>query len=85
MGMSTSDSPAPTPALTVDLQGLRCPLPVLRTKKALMQIKSGETLCIHSTDPGSVDDIPAFINQSGHSLVDVKKNSDSYRFIIKKR
>ncbi len=71
--------------MTVDLKGLRCPLPVLRTKKALMQMQSGNTLSIYSTDPGSVDDIPAFISQAGHLLLNIKNDDEGYHFLIKKK
>ena len=69
----------------VDLSGLRCPLPVLRTKKALSQLKVGELLCVYATDPDSEQDIPAFVRQAGHTLEQCRKDGDGYRFYIRKQ
>ncbi len=54
----------------IDVVGLACPLPVLRTKKALSEIKNGQTLCVRASDPGSMDDIPGFVRQAGHELLE---------------
>ena len=51
---------------TLDARGLNCPLPILRTKKALNGLASGDTLHLISTDPGSVKDIDAFCQQTGN-------------------
>ena len=54
----------------VDARGLNCPLPILRTKKALTDMLSGQVLRIIATDPGSVKDFQAFARQTGNPLVD---------------
>lgn len=53
----------------LDARGLNCPLPILRAKKALNDMKSGEILHIMTTDPGSVRDFNAFAQQTGNELV----------------
>ena len=74
-----------TPDLQIDLSGMRCPLPVLRTKKALAQIAAGELLCVLTTDPDSREDIPAFIRQAGHLLEDTVTADDKNYFYIRKQ
>jgi tRNA 2-thiouridine synthesizing protein A len=68
----------------LDARGLNCPLPILRTKKALTAMGSGETLAITSTDPGSVKDMQAFCKQTGHELVATHSNQNEFEFIIRK-
>ena len=68
---------------TLDTSGLNCPLPILKTKKALKSLGNGETLELIATDPGSVADIAAFCSQTGNDLVDSSEDSGTYRFIIK--
>jgi tRNA 2-thiouridine synthesizing protein A len=68
--------PAPTPpnAMNVqkelDTRGLNCPLPILKTKKALAEMASGEVLKVVSTDPGALRDFQAFARQTGHDLLE---------------
>ena len=68
---------------TLDTSGLNCPLPILKTKKALKGMAAGETLELLATDPGSVADIAAFCNQTGNDLVESAEDGGTYRFIIK--
>jgi len=68
---------------TLDTSGLNCPLPILKTKKALKGMAAGETLELLATDPGSVADIAAFCNQTGNDLVESGEDSGTYRFVIK--
>ncbi len=68
----------------LDARGLNCPLPILRTKKALTAMGSGETLAITSTDPGSVKDMQAFCKQTGHELVASNSNQGEFEFFIRK-
>lgn len=65
------------PDLEIDLSGLRCPLPVLRTKKALSQLTAGQLLHVLTTDDDSRQDIPAFIEQAGHALEKMISAADS--------
>ena len=69
---------------SLDARGLNCPLPILRTKKALTAMSSGETLAILSTDPGSVKDMQAFCKQTGHELVATNSNQGEFEFFIRK-
>lgn len=68
----------------LDARGLNCPLPILRTKKALTAMGSGETLSITSTDPGSVKDMQAFCKQTGHELVATHSIQGEFEFFIRK-
>ena len=70
--------------LSLDVKGLNCPLPILKTKKSLQQINVGETLEVFTTDPGSVPDFNAFCRQTGHELVSTGELENCYRFLIKK-
>lgn len=69
---------------TLDARGLNCPLPILRAKKAIAGLGSGEILEIIATDPGSVKDFEAFCNQTGNELLDTSEASGEYHFSIKK-
>ncbi len=68
---------------TLDAKGLNCPLPILKAKKTLKSMSSGETLQILSTDPGSVADFEAFCRQTGNELVSSSSEGDTYTFLIK--
>lgn len=67
-----------------DLKGLNCPLPVLRTRKRLAGMKSGEQLWIETTDPLAVIDIPAFCADDGHRVVTSETLADGHRFLIER-
>lgn len=69
---------------TLDARGLNCPLPVLRTKKSLNALQSGEILKVVATDPGSLKDIAAFCKQTGNPLLESGQHGDDYEFIIRK-
>jgi len=74
-----------TPATqSLDARGLNCPLPILRTKKALSELGAGETLAVISTDPGSLKDMQAFCKQTGHDLVSSSSNQGEFEFLIRK-
>ena len=63
----------------LDARGLNCPLPILKAKKALTEMLSGEVLKVVATDPGSVRDFQAFARQTGNELID--QSSDDKEFI----
>ena len=63
----------------LDARGLNCPLPILKAKKALTEMLSGEVLKVVATDPGSVRDFQAFARQTGNELVD--QTSDDKEFV----
>ena len=69
----------------LDACGLNCPLPVLRTKKTLDKMASGEVLRVIATDPGSVEDIAALARQTGHEMLESGQENDKYVFLLKKR
>lgn len=74
-----------TPATqSLDARGLNCPLPILRTKKALSALSTGDTLAITSTDPGSVKDMQSFCNQTGNELVSSNANQGEFVFLVRK-
>ena len=70
--------------MTLDAKGLNCPLPILRTKKALKDVPTGSTLEVLATDPGSVADMQAFCRTTGNELVESTQANDVYRFVIKR-
>lgn len=69
----------------LDARGLSCPLPILRTKKALNDLASGQVLKVVATDPGSVKDMQAFANQTGNTLLGSAEESNDFVFYLKKR
>jgi tRNA 2-thiouridine synthesizing protein A len=69
----------------LDAKGLSCPLPVLRTKKALNELASGQVLKILATDPGSVNDMQAFSRQTGHALLSSSEEDGAFIFYLKKK
>ena len=69
----------------LDARGLNCPLPILRTKKALTDMSSGQVLKILATDPGSVKDFQAFSRQTGNSLLSSDAANQEFVFFMKKR
>jgi tRNA 2-thiouridine synthesizing protein A len=75
----------PQPDREVDARGLNCPLPILRTKKALNDMGSGQTLRVVATDPGSVRDFLAFAKQTGNELVEYGEQDSEFWFVLKRR
>jgi tRNA 2-thiouridine synthesizing protein A len=69
----------------LDARGLNCPLPILKAKKALNDMTSGQVLKIVATDPGSVRDFQAFSKQTGNELVSHGENSAEFTFFMRKR
>jgi tRNA 2-thiouridine synthesizing protein A len=69
----------------LDARGLNCPLPILRTKKALTGMASGQVLKIRATDPGSVKDFQAFSRQTGHPLLASDTSPDEFVFFMQKK
>jgi tRNA 2-thiouridine synthesizing protein A len=73
-----------TPTTTLDARGLNCPLQILRTRKALTAMASGEALLVQSTDPGSVKDIESFCSQTGNALLSASNDDGEFQFVIRK-
>jgi tRNA 2-thiouridine synthesizing protein A len=69
---------------TLDASGLNCPLPILKTKKALSKMSAGQILEVISTDAGSVKDIEAFCNQTGNKLISNVEDGGKFVFTIEK-
>jgi tRNA 2-thiouridine synthesizing protein A len=70
---------------TLDVQGLSCPLPVLKANKALRGLPPGARLTVLATDPASVKDFQAFSRETGHALVAFSEDGGVYRFVLKRR
>ena len=68
----------------LDASGLNCPLPILRAKKALKGMSSGQVLRIVATDPGSVKDFEAFAKQTGNALIESGQEAEKFHFLLQK-
>jgi tRNA 2-thiouridine synthesizing protein A len=69
----------------IDTRGLNCPLPILKAKKALTDLSSGQLLKIVATDPGSVRDFQAFAKQTGNELVDQQTLGADFIHVMRRR
>ena len=69
----------------IDTRGLNCPLPILKAKKLLNEMQSGQLLKVISTDPGSVRDFQAFARQTGNDLVDQQTAGDDFIHVLRRR
>ena len=69
----------------VDAVGMNCPLPILRTKKVLATMQSGEILKVKATDSGATKDFPAFAKQTGNELIASSTEGDVFVFFLKRR
>ena len=69
----------------LDARGLNCPLPILRAKKALTDMSSGQVLKIVATDPGSVKDFQAFSKQTGNELLSHGEANKEFTFFMKRK
>ncbi|MCI0505920.1 MAG: sulfurtransferase TusA family protein [Gammaproteobacteria bacterium] len=68
----------------LDASGLNCPLPILRAKKSLSAMASGQVLHIIATDPGAVKDFEAFAKQTGNQLMESREEGGKFHFMMKK-
>lgn len=68
----------------LDARGLNCPLPILRTKKALTGMTAGQVLKVIATDPGSVKDMQAFAKQTGNEMMSSAESGGEFVFFLKK-
>ena len=69
----------------IDTRGLNCPLPILKAKKALAGMESGQLLKVLSTDAGSLRDFQAFAKQTGNELVDQQTQGDEFVHVLRRR
>lgn len=68
----------------LDIQGLSCTMLIVKTKNAMDQLQAGETLEVHSTDKGSINDLKAWCKAVGHEIMDIKEEDNLIKFWIKK-
>ena len=69
---------------TLDATGLRCPLPVLRARKAIRAVEPGGALVVLATDPAAVEDFRAFCAETGHGFIDVSQDGAVFRITVRK-
>lgn len=70
----------------VDARGLNCPLPILRAKKALAEVTSGQTVKVLATDPGSIKDFQAFARQTGNDLLGQNETAERvFEFYLRRK
>jgi tRNA 2-thiouridine synthesizing protein A len=70
---------------TLDARGLKCPLPVLRARKAMQTVAPGAVLRVLATDPGTVRDFQAFCAATGHEMVEHAEEAGEFTFLIRKK
>lgn len=76
---------AHTMSESLDLTGLKCPLPILRTKKALAVLPSGTIITVLATDPSAPDDFAAFCQHTGHQLLESKSENGIFTLIVQRK
>ena len=69
----------------LDCRGMNCPLPILKTKKAIEELSVGQVLKMIATDPGSVNDIAAWTRRTGHELMESEQNGGEYTYFLRKK
>lgn len=74
----------PKPALTLDLKGLQCPMPVVKLAQAIKKVGVGDIIEAYATDPGVVADIPAWARTSGNEMLKLEKRDKDFRFVVKR-
>ena len=74
-----------TIVLTLDLKGLSCPLPIVKTAKAMRELASGDLIEVLATDPGSIPDFAAWSRSTGNELVESDEQEGVFRFLLRKR
>lgn len=70
--------------VTLDASGLACPMPIIKTKKAVDGLAVGQVLKLVATDPGSVSDVQAWVNKTGHELLHHEESGGKFTFFIRK-
>ena len=69
---------------SLDLKGLACPMPVVKISKGIKEVAVGELIEAHTTDPGSLADIPAWGRTTGHEIVETVQEGEDIRFLIRR-
>ncbi len=75
---------SPKPDQVLDCQGLLCPLPVIKTNKAIKAMQIGQVLEMLATDPGAKPDMEAWAKQTGHELMQTQEDGQVFRFLFRK-
>ncbi|NOU93604.1 hypothetical protein GC093_10275 [Paenibacillus sp. LMG 31456] len=70
--------------LIVDAKGLACPLPIVKAKKGIDSLESGQIMELQTTDKGSMKDFQAWVNRTNHELIEAKEDNGVFTFIVKK-
>jgi len=70
--------------ITVDTKGMACPMPIVKAKKALDSLESGQTMEVLSTDKGSLNDFTAWVKQTKNEMISHEEENGVYKFIVKK-
>lgn len=73
------------PDATLDCKCMNCPMPIIKTKKAIAQLTPGQVLLVEATDAGSKSDIPALLRRTGDELVEMKESEGVFTFMIRKK
>ncbi|HEV2477194.1 MAG TPA: sulfurtransferase TusA family protein [Candidatus Dormibacteraeota bacterium] len=74
-----------TIAMSLDLKGLSCPLPIIKTAKAMKELAPGQLLEAQATDPGSVSDFKAWSKTTGNPLLEATQDAGVFRFVLQKK
>jgi TusA-related sulfurtransferase len=69
---------------TLDLKGLACPMPVVKISKGIKEVEVGEVIEAHTTDPGSLTDVPAWGRTTGHDIVETRQDGEVIHFFIRR-
>lgn len=69
---------------TLDLKGLACPMPVVKISKGIKEVEIGEVIEAHTTDPGSLTDIPAWGRTTGHEIIETSQDGEVIQFFIRR-
>lgn len=70
--------------LTIDARGLSCPMPIVRAKKGIDQLESGQVMEVQTTDKGSLQDFQAWVKRTNHELLEHKEEDGVYTYYVKK-
>ncbi|MCY9657150.1 sulfurtransferase TusA family protein [Paenibacillus chondroitinus] len=70
--------------LVVDAKGLACPMPIVKAKKGIDSLQTGEIMELQTTDKGSMKDFQAWVNQTNHELIESKEDNGVFTFVVKK-
>lgn len=70
--------------IVVDAKGLSCPMPIVKAKKAIDSLQSGQVMMVETMDKGSVNDFQGWVKQTNHVLMSIEQENSVYRFFVKK-